>query len=73
MQVRQQSVCALGASIPSIAVVLVTWQCAAGTGERLVLRAPITGTGNLWLTGQAVYVKFVGTHRAYDDVDVSKL
>ena len=27
----------------------------------------------VWFTGQAVYVKFVGTHRAYDDVDVSKL
>ena len=27
----------------------------------------------IWFTGQAVYVKFVGTHRAYDDVDVTKL
>ena len=27
----------------------------------------------VWFTGQAVYVKFVGTHRAYDDVDVTKL
>ena len=27
----------------------------------------------VWFAGQAVYVKFVGTHRAYDDVDVTKL
>lgn len=27
----------------------------------------------IWFAGQAVYVKFVGTHRAYDDVDVTKL
>ena len=27
----------------------------------------------VWFAGQAVYVKFIGTHRAYDDVDVTKL
>ena len=27
----------------------------------------------VWFAGQAVYVKFVGTHRAYDAIDVSKL
>jgi mRNA interferase HigB len=27
----------------------------------------------IWFGGQAVFVKFVGTHRAYDRVDVKKL
>ena len=27
----------------------------------------------VWFAGQAVYVKFVGTHREYDAIDVSKL
>lgn len=27
----------------------------------------------VWFGGQAVFVKFVGTHREYDDVDVRKL
>ena len=27
----------------------------------------------VWFPGQAVWIKFVGTHRQYDDVDVTKL
>jgi len=27
----------------------------------------------LWLSGQAVWIKFVGTHAQYDKIDVSKL
>lgn len=27
----------------------------------------------VWFAGQAVFIKFVGTHRTYDDIDVSKL
>lgn len=27
----------------------------------------------VWFPGQAVWVKFVGTHREYDDLDVSSL
>jgi mRNA interferase HigB len=27
----------------------------------------------LWFPGQAVRIKFVGTHRQYDDIDVAKL
>ena len=27
----------------------------------------------LWFPGQAVWIKFIGTHRAYDQLDVKKL
>lgn len=27
----------------------------------------------IWFSGQAVWVKFVGTHREYDDLDVGSL
>ena len=27
----------------------------------------------IWFPGQAVWIKFVGTHRDHDDVDVSSL
>jgi mRNA interferase HigB len=36
-----------------------------GNKYRLVAR--------IWFSGQAVWIKFVGTHRAYDDLDVRKL
>lgn len=38
---------------------------AGGNKYRLVVK--------LWFPGQAVWIKFVGTHRAYDQVDVKKL
>ncbi len=27
----------------------------------------------LWLVGQAVWIKFIGTHKQYDRIDVTKL
>ena len=27
----------------------------------------------IWFTGQTVYIKFVGTHREYDDIDLRVL
>ena len=45
-------------------------------GERLVFN--IGGNtyrlvAKVWFPGQTVWIKFVGTHRQYDDVDVTKL
>lgn len=27
----------------------------------------------LWFPGQMIWIKFIGTHRQYDDIDVTKL
>ena len=29
--------------------------------------------GKLWFPGQTIWIKFVGTHRQYDDIDVTQL